>query len=375
MRYAAILLLAAAPVFGGVKVGDAAPPIHLQALIPDRPVDTSLNALKGKAVVLEFWATWCAPCLDAIPHLNELVDRFAGKGIQFISVTDEDPAVVEESLKTTPIHGWVGIDHTKAMFKAYGFEGVPDTVLIGADGKFAGTVNPALLKASHIEDLLAGRPVKLPVIFPDLSIARVGDDGPPALLDMIVRPSTGGGGFTPGATKFQAKGLTIRWLMASATHVPFDYVVGEAADDTTRYDVSLTAPGANPVAFGKLIPDILCTALHVTIRRETRDIDGWILKAPHGKPEGLKEPTTHSRLGRVGRGEFSPTGASMGQLADLIRGVVQKPVADQTGISGRFDLTLKYDDKQPESLLDALRGLGFTVEPGVVPTEFLVVSK
>ena len=89
-----MLVLAALPAFCGVKVGDVAPPLHLQRLIPDQPVDTSLDALKGKAVVLEFWATHCGPCVEAIPHLNELVDQFAGR-IQFVSVTAEDPPLAQ----------------------------------------------------------------------------------------------------------------------------------------------------------------------------------------------------------------------------------------------------------------------------------------
>jgi len=375
VRPAAIFLLAAFPAWCGVKAGDPAPPLHLQSLIPDAPVEASLEALKGKPVVLEFWATWCGPCLDSIPHLNELADQFAGR-VQFISVTDEDPALIGKFLKATPLHGWVGIDRAKTMFKAYGFEGVPETVLIGADGKFAGTSIPRLLKASHLEDLLAGRPVIPPAPFPDLSIARAGDDGVPALLDMVVRPSArSGSGFTPGGTRFQAKRFTIRSLLASATHLTTDYVVGDAADDPIRYDVSLSAPGANSAAFQKLVPELLCLALHVTTRRETRDIDGWILKAPHGRPEALKPATTHSMSGMVGPGEFRPTGASMAQLVDRVRWELHKPVADQTGISDKFDIALSWDAKQPESLLEALRGIGFTVEAGVLPTEFLVVSK
>jgi uncharacterized protein (TIGR03435 family) len=375
MRYTTLFLLAAVPAFCGVKAGDTAPPLHLQSLIPDAPVEASLEALKGKPVVLEFWATWCGPCVDAIPHLNELVDQFASKGVQFISVTDEDPAAIEKFLKAKPIRGWVGIDRAKTMFKAYGFEGVPDSVLIGADGKIAGIVHPAMLKANHIEDLTAGRPVKMPAI-PDLSIARLGDEGTPALLDMIVRPSAkGGGGMTTGGTRFQAQGYTVRRLLAAATQVPSDFVVGEGADDTVRYDVSLTAPKADPQAFRKLIPDLLCLALHVTMQRETRDTDGWILKAPNGKPEALKEASSRGGSGTTRKGELTMVGMPMEVFAGLIRGVVHKPVADKTGIPGRFDLTLKFDETKPESLLDALRAIGFTIEPGVVPTEFLVVSK
>jgi hypothetical protein len=70
-------------------------------------------------------------------------NQFAGKGIPFISVTDQDPATVAEFLKKHPIHGLVGTDKDKVMHRAFGFHGIPDMVLIGADGKLlAGIIHP-----------------------------------------------------------------------------------------------------------------------------------------------------------------------------------------------------------------------------------------
>ena len=46
-----------------------------------------LDSLKGKVVVLEFWTTWCGPCVAAIPHLNELSEKYADKPVQFIAIS------------------------------------------------------------------------------------------------------------------------------------------------------------------------------------------------------------------------------------------------------------------------------------------------
>ena len=110
VRALAALLCLAFAVTANVKVGQPAPEILLDQLLPDQPVaNASLRALKGKAVVLVFWATWCGPCVAAIPHLNELAVQYKDKPIVFLAITPEDRSEIEPFLKKRPIEGWVGI--------------------------------------------------------------------------------------------------------------------------------------------------------------------------------------------------------------------------------------------------------------------------
>ena len=380
MKTAAFVLLLALPAFCDVKPGDTAPAIHLQAFVPSQPVDAAIASLKGKAIVLEFWATWCAPCVGAIPHLNQLVDQFAGKPIQFISVTDEDPETIAEFLKKHPIHGLVGTDKDKVMQKAFGFRSIPHTVLIGADGKLAGIIGPGQLEVSYLEDLAGGRSPKLllPVMraTPDLSISR-GDDSATAgaLLDVIVRPSTSDEtGTKRGPNSLQAKGITIQRLMAVVYQMPDSNVVGEMAEDSIRYDVALNALGAKPDAFREMAPQLLCFALHINARKETRDTDGWILTAPNGKPARLVE-NNYPGGGRFGRGQVEMTGVPLARLMDMLGRMLDQPILDKTGLSGRYDVKFQYDAEKPETIVEGLRGLGLAVTAGKIPTEYLVISK
>src|ERR1035437_4853945 len=52
--------------------------------------DGQWSGLRNKVVVLEFWATWCSPCIHAIPHLNQLARAFRDQGVVFLAVTDDD---------------------------------------------------------------------------------------------------------------------------------------------------------------------------------------------------------------------------------------------------------------------------------------------
>ena len=87
--------------------GTAAPEVRFTATLQGPGArDISLNGLRGQVVVLEFWATWCGPCVAEIPHLNQLADAFAGK-VQFIAIDDETSAMVRKFMTTHPMHSWI----------------------------------------------------------------------------------------------------------------------------------------------------------------------------------------------------------------------------------------------------------------------------
>jgi thiol-disulfide isomerase/thioredoxin len=126
------------------KVGDAPLALVLDRMIPGG-FDASWSALRGKPVVLEFWATWCANCVAEIPHLNALAGEFSG--IQFLSITEEAASVVEPFLAKLPISGIVGLDRQGATIKAFGVDARPVTFLIDRSGIIRGIMHPAQVTA------------------------------------------------------------------------------------------------------------------------------------------------------------------------------------------------------------------------------------
>jgi uncharacterized protein (TIGR03435 family) len=374
---AVALVAVSAAAFAGVKVGEPAPDLRLDLLLPDRPAaDATLQALAGKAVVLEFWATWCGPCVAAIPHLNDLATKFNGRPVVFLSVTDEARPVVEEFLKKRPIQGWVGIAKTSKLSESYGVEGIPATFLIDAAGKLAAELYPEQLNAAVIEDLLAGRPVKAPpgMSF-DFSVKRPDDSaGPAPLLDMIIRPaSTSATGMSSGKGKLVMKGGELTWFLSYVYQMPRSRVVGEGLSDHTRYDLSLSLPGASPAAFNALARELLCAAFKVKAGSETRDTDVWVLTAPNGKPAGLAESDGYGGSSwNSGNGKIRMTNCNMADLARAMESAVNKPVVDETGVAARYNIELTYDS--PGGLPEAIRKLGLRMEPARRPIEFLVVT-
>jgi cytochrome c biogenesis protein CcmG/thiol:disulfide interchange protein DsbE len=99
---------------------------------------TRLSELRGKVVLVNFWATWCPPCVDEAPSLNALQRRIAPLGGTVVGVSvDEDQSAYEEFLKTYGISFPTYRDPAKGQLaKDYGTTMYPETYVIGRNGRF-----------------------------------------------------------------------------------------------------------------------------------------------------------------------------------------------------------------------------------------------
>ncbi len=95
----------------------------------------SLRRKREKIVVMEFWATWCAPCVRALPALDEISKQFADGSIEFIAINlKEEEKKVREFLASKGLKVRVGIDTAGKVANSYRVSGIPQTVIIGRDG-------------------------------------------------------------------------------------------------------------------------------------------------------------------------------------------------------------------------------------------------
>ena len=139
-----------------LRPGEPAPQLHFR-LLADNAAEPKLETLRGKVVVLEFWATWCQPCVQAFPHINQLKEAVSDLPITFYSISYEGRDKVAGFLKRHRLTSEVGLDREFATFRNYLAWGIPMAVLIGKDGKVAATVNPSDLTAEHLRQLAAGK--------------------------------------------------------------------------------------------------------------------------------------------------------------------------------------------------------------------------
>ena len=103
-----------------------------------------MASLRGQAVVINFWASWCEPCWEEMPSLAQLARAHSGK-LRVLAVNyKESPATVAQFTATTGLDLPTLRDPDGALARAWGIRVFPSTVLIGADGQVRSVVRGAL---------------------------------------------------------------------------------------------------------------------------------------------------------------------------------------------------------------------------------------
>jgi cytochrome c biogenesis protein CcmG, thiol:disulfide interchange protein DsbE len=116
-----------------VKEKKPAPEINVSSL---KNVPLKLSDLKGKVVLLNFWATWCPPCREEIPSMMKLNSAMAGKPFQMVAVSVDEGGVpeIESFFKTSGFSLPTYTDPGGAAVKTYGITGVPESFVIDKNG-------------------------------------------------------------------------------------------------------------------------------------------------------------------------------------------------------------------------------------------------
>ncbi len=389
-------------------MGDRAPALALEKLLQAPPGPTAdWESLQGNVVVLEFWATWCGPCVQAVPFLNKLHDAFKDKPVAFISITDEREATVTAFLTRTPVHGWIGLDADGSAFRAYGVSTRPTTVVVDRDGKLAGWITPYHLidHPDILDDLIAGSsrnlggPESIERLDPLAGVGRqvedlVGDAEAKPLCLILIRPAQPLDRRPRGNTdRASVQTAPLRPLIAQIYGLPYPQVVGPFPfSQDQKYDV-IFSWAAQELAGGR---DLLKAAIEATfglqIRRERRLMDVYVLRAPD-VDRLLLEPAMRRLFYEEETGQYAPTEEILERqrggetffialggteaLAHSLSTVLDHPVVDEAHIDGNYLFYLPHDFEKADrnALVAGLQQkYGFTMTRAMRDIDVLVVE-
>ena len=305
-------VLAIICAFEGPLVGQKAPELKIARVLqaPDGAKAT-LESLRGKVVVLEFWTTWCGPCVASIPHLNDLCEKLAGQPIQFISITDEAPGVVESFLKKRVMKSWVALDAEKATFKAYAVHAIPHTVIVNRDGKIMEITSPTDIDERFLRDVIDGKKPSLPERPRTIDKPVVNDE---PLFQILIRKTPADNrscGTTSGRGLLKMYGHPLKSILAEAYDLRESRLNVDGSWAEECYDMTVTTPPDKSEKIHQLMRDALATTFDLSFKRESREMEGYVLTVPQDGKTRLEPSVTAGRSTSERNGQLQAISLNM----------------------------------------------------------------
>lgn len=187
----------------------------------------------------------------------------------------------------------------------------------------------------------------------------------------------------PGSATFAARNITMRILISTAYGIDSDYITSKQDwIDSERYDVTAKAEGGQGISSEQLKPmlqQLLAERFKLTVHRETKTMAGYLLVVAKGGPK-LQPTKGAPARPAILKGALRADNISVDVLAGMLRRPLGKPVANQTGLTGNFDVTFDFapegaEDSALPSIFTAIQEqLGLKLVPQKVPVETLVID-
>ncbi len=348
-------------------VGDAAPALEVDA--PDG-VATDWEELRGKVVVLEFWATWCAPCLPALDHLGALAREF-GDEVVFLGISPESAERMQRFLDARAVEFPIALDRDGATFAAYGARIVPTTIVVDANGKLAARTRPENVNADVLRRILAGEPSGLEAVHDVASnIDWEPDDSDEGevFARVVIAPSSsasGGMRFVPGSGRVSGDGMHRDNMIqlaygVSRTHIRSNLTPWSADDPV--FKLSVLAPGGDDDLARRMLARAIEVKFHFEAHFEDVETDVFALAwdpEVHDWPESTAAESERTASAYGGGVDY--VGTQLAPVCGWFENIVGKRVVDETGLEGRYDVEMEWVDRA--SFHEELARLGLELIP------------
>lgn len=341
--------------------------------------DSTSGDSAARMTVVNFFATWCHPCLDLIPKHNEILQAVQGThDIAMLSVSTEAPAELRKFLRVHRMKGAVASDSESELHRLLGVEALPTTVLLAPDGETLAEIPSDQLSERLLIAAVAGKPVGVVTSSNSTNASEQDCDKQPAVLAAYLRRRDfGPGEAVRSVVHFDDRGLrgealSLSMLLQHAYGVRGAQVDWNFAEGKERYDLCIH--GAMPhFDWRSTLQSMLRSSFAIDARetREEREIYQLIGCAPRLPASTADEESSVTRSsGRVEARRIDTF-----NLALVLEDVLNEPVENATLVRSEFNIDLEWKPGNEESLRKALQGYGLDLKRRRSVERRLIVSR
>lgn len=373
-----------------LEIGAAVPAFGLELLSESSETFTEQD-LRDKVTIIEFWATWCSPCVASMKELVELKAQFAGD-LQVLAVSYEARARIERFITNRPLNLTFGYDEEGQLQDYFPHRTVPHTIVIDAAGRVAAVTRPGSISEATIERLLQSRAIDLPVKNDDLEFDYQADyfqADTNTLSSFVIQsaiPNVGTFSKQPSMGPFAERRIsmhnfTIDGLYRTAyqtTTYRMVYEVDEALfeyrKEENKFCLDLIVAPEDKGRLFSILSEKIHAQFDIQARLEKRKMEVVVLTSPDSLTSTLQASNTVRPL-RAGGDNFTTEGATLGQFANYLEGfgIVGMPVVDETEDAQLYAFNFHFDPENPATFHEAIRKMGLKLQRAEREIEVLVI--
>jgi uncharacterized protein (TIGR03435 family) len=353
-----------------------------QPLEPGRPFP-GWEALRGNIVVVDFWATWCGPCLPGLDKLAGFEKEFAGEPIRFFTVASDEAQRVRKYFaeKRLKLDTFVQPEDGKGL-AGWGISTLPAAVIIGRDGRVLAVTPGENLTDTVLRAALRGETLDLPPFRRENNIAWdteeiLWQDGVQPLFQVVIKPiqvSGGGQMYRPGSNRISGDGALLGNMIQAAWQTDRFHLDPRFELPRQTFRFAARVPEGRESELLPALRDALQRTFAIRVEWEEQFRDVLVLS--RNETAQLRESEASAALYMFRRGKITLRKQTTARLTEALPNWLRKVVVDETGLKGQYDFDLEYSDGSPTILTDGLqRNYGLVLTPGKRRVHMLVVDR
>lgn len=373
--------------FAQLKTGSEVPDFKL-ALASNSNSSITLGELKGKVVWLEFWATWCGPCISAMPHLVKLQQQYKDK-LQVIAISNETEKRIAQFLKVKPFDLTFAIDTADLMRKYFPYQLIPHSVLISVDGKLISSTSPKKITSHVLDSLFNGQEVHLEEKKDNFSTDYIKDYfyADDQVKNRILWQPTikgAGGMMFSHLDKPAFSGRRLTFINVSLSSIfsrafgdfPYSRTIdslGKLGDETYCLDLIV----ANRKQLERTLRQDLAKRYQVNAKiiKQKREVYSLSI-IDKNKFDRVKRNTNGNRTYFARHGAIDQQGITLKDFADFLEsfGSLGKLVIDESGHNEKLDIKFDFQPEDKNTLLKILNDMGLGLKRHTRTVSFLFLK-
>lgn len=372
-----------------VRIGEKVPDYIFSECLNNGSKEIALNKLKGKVILLEFWATWCSPCISEMKKLDVLQKQFQDELI-IIAISDEKISRLQKYVNSTQTNLKIASDSVhRAIFP---YKIIPHSILIDKDGIVRAITNPENLNKKIIENLIKSN--RIDVVEKNDFVA---ENFTPKYDTVQSFSNSDYSIFLSGYDKMKSPGVFLKYnidgivnglevnnasllrlymslfdktmsrivFKDSLTIADFPY------EKTRLYNFSIEVSDKVDTTWKEISVDFLNSNLNYRVK-ET--VDSLVCYEIKNVDKILKNSKFEKKEFSYGGGMYKSKSTPLNELVKYIEDFTSIPVLDSTNLNGNFDIDLNWQLEDPKTINTELKKYGLVLEKSLIKLPVTVIE-